>query len=160
MMKIQKLTIFYDSYCPLCVAEMNKLHELDVKHSLSAQTKTLALGEQKLKLEMVDLFSEDFEKNYPHINVEAATNRLHAQTDQGEILTGLDVTHIAWQLVGKGYLTAPLRWPVLRYFTDMLYLFFAEHRYKISYWLTGKARCQVCINKNSCELTGNDSRPL
>ena len=62
-------------------------------------------------------------------------------TADGVILRGLDSTHAAWSAVGKGHRTAFLRWPLIRWFADKIYLWFAANRYKVSYWLTGQARC-------------------
>lgn len=123
-----QLTIFYDGGCPLCVHEMRKLKKLD--------------GGRQMVFE--DIHSDGFEQRYPAIDKTAADTILHAQTDRGEMLYGLDVTHAAWSLVGRGWLTAPLRWPGLRWFADKAYLFFARNRYRISRLLTGKARCEQC----------------
>ncbi|MGU3841687.1 thiol-disulfide oxidoreductase DCC family protein, partial [Vibrio diabolicus] len=64
-----------------------------------------------------------------------------ALNDNNELILGLDVTHRAWQLVGRGWLYAPLRWPLLKPIADWLYLRFANNRYRVSYWLTGSSRC-------------------
>ena len=56
------------------------------------------------------------------------------------MVTGLDATHAAWQAVGRGWLYAPLRWPVIRIVADMAYNLFARNRYTISYLLTGRRR--------------------
>ncbi|MDF5119601.1 DUF393 domain-containing protein, partial [Vibrio parahaemolyticus] len=54
--------------------------------------------------------------------------------------------HRAWQLVGRGWLYAPLRWRLVKPVADWLYLKFAKNRYRVSYWLTGTSRC----NSGSC----------
>ncbi|AOT11147.1 thiol-disulfide oxidoreductase DCC family protein [Pseudoalteromonas luteoviolacea] len=120
-----KLTIFYDGTCPLCVKEMMAL----TKRDKSAQIKT------------VDIHNDEF-INYPHIDPNQANLILHALDEQDGLLLGLDVTHRAWQLVGMGWLYAPLRWPLIKPMADKLYLLFAKNRYRISYLLTGKARCE------------------
>lgn len=119
------LTIFYDGECPLCVREMNHLSERDIHK----------------RLLLVDIQQDDFAQAYPHIDPKAASTILHGLNDQGELILGLDVTHRAWSLVGKGYWTAPLRWPVIRWFADKAYLYFARNRYKISGLFTGQERC-------------------
>lgn len=123
-----KLTVFYDGFCPLCVREMKHLAELDTEHNLL----------------MVDIQEEGFTDQYPDINPQAASDILHAKLPGGRIILGLDVTYKAWQIVGRGYWIAPLRWPVIRWFADKAYLWFARNRYKISGWLTGQQRCEQC----------------
>ncbi|WP_428611654.1 thiol-disulfide oxidoreductase DCC family protein [Shewanella sp.] len=121
-----KLRIFYDSQCPLCAAEMAKLKRCDTEEAI----------------ELADLASDDFSAKYPHIDAKYANEILHGETENGELLTGLDVTYLAWALVGKKHYVAPLTWPVIKPVADFLYLKFAKHRYKVSYLLTGKKRCE------------------
>jgi predicted DCC family thiol-disulfide oxidoreductase YuxK len=127
-----KLTVFYDGTCPLCAKEMKALKQRDAKQ----QIKT------------VDIYSEAF-ADYPQIDPEQANNILHALNEKGELLFGLDVTYRAWQLVGRGWLYAPLRWRIFKPAADWLYLKFANNRYRVSYWLTGTSRCSngVCSRK-------------
>lgn len=126
-----RLTIFYDGLCPLCDKEMTHLK----KHNQLGQ------------LAFVDINTDHFATDYPNLDYQALNDRIHALQDDGTMFIGLDATHRAWQLVGKGWVYAPLRWPVIRFFADKLYLVFAKHRYTISYWLTGKKRCD-----NRCDL--------
>lgn len=120
-------TIFYDGQCPLCMKEMDQLK----KHNADGN------------LLFVDIMQSDFDTQYPHLDWQALNERIHGICDDGTVLIGLDATHRAWSEVGKGWLYAPLRWPVIKYFADKAYLVFARHRYKISYWLTGKKRCET-----------------
>jgi predicted DCC family thiol-disulfide oxidoreductase YuxK len=124
-----KLTVFYDGTCPLCAKEMKALKQRDAKQ----QIKT------------VDIYSEAFAA-YPQIDHEQANTILHALNEKDELLLGLDVTHRAWQLVGRGWLYAPLRWRIIKPVADWLYLKFASNRYRVSYLLTGRSRC----NTGSC----------
>nr|WP_136252641.1 DUF393 domain-containing protein [Ningiella ruwaisensis] len=125
-------TIFYDGLCPLCDIEMRHLKKRNT--------------EGKLRFE--DITADDFSKRYPHLDWDALNNRIHGMEEDGELIVGLDVTHRAWSLVGYGWLYAPLRWPIIRHVADKFYLVFAKHRYKISYYLTGKKRCETnCLKK-------------
>jgi len=123
------LTIYYDSFCPLCVNEMRQLSRFDSKKLLG----------------FTDINAFDFEVDYPHIDKAKASDILHGQTESGEILLGLDVTVKAWGLIGKHRWLRALRWPIIKTVADLAYLFFARHRYRISYLLTGRARCETCI---------------
>lgn len=135
---MQKLTVFYDSYCPLCVSEMDQLAQLDSNNLLQLE----------------DIHQPDFATRFPAIDPVAADRVLHAMLEDGTMLYGLDVTHKVWQSVGKKPWIALLRWPVIRFFADIGYTIFARNRYSISWLLTGKRRCEPCAkNKSSgCSL--------
>ncbi|MDH5426007.1 MAG: DUF393 domain-containing protein [Gammaproteobacteria bacterium] len=127
-----KLRIFYDSHCPLCLAEMRQLKHHDHDD----------------KIELVNLHDEDFTKRYPNIDPSIANDLLHGQSiESGELLYGLDVTCKAWHLVGKHKWLMMLRWPVVRYIADAFYYFFARYRSRISYLLTGKSHCECTLEK-------------
>ena len=125
-----ELILFYDGGCPLCVHEMRQLKALDQK--------------RKQRLQFEDIWAHDFAKRFPAIDIEQANRILHGQRADGTLLYGLDVTHAAWSAVGRGWLTAPLRWPGLRWLADKGYLGFAKHRNRISKLITGKERCLQC----------------
>lgn len=120
-------TIFYDGQCPLCDIEMGHLKKRNTKGQLA----------------FVDIMSEDFASQYPDLNWQSLYDRIHGMNEDGTMLIGLDVTHRAWSLVGYSWLYAPLRWPIIRFFADKIYLVFAKHRNKISYLLTGKKPCET-----------------
>jgi len=123
------LTIFYDGRCPVCVNEMKELAGLDKEGHLNLE----------------NIYAEDFSERYSHINIHKADAIIHGQTHKGDILYGLDVLCLAWQLVNRKPWLQILRWPIIRWLADRGYLLFARHRYKISYWITGKERCDRCV---------------
>ena len=131
MMQNPSLTIFYDGYCPLCLVEMDKLKQLDTQQNIH----------------FVDIQAPAFFTNYPDLDWQTLNARIHGYLADGTLISGLDVTYLAWKLVGKGWVYAPLRWPVIRWFADIAYNLFAKHRYRISYLLTGKKRCIPCETK-------------
>ena len=126
-----KLTVFYDGYCPLCVAEMKQLAELDSQGQLVFE----------------DIQASNFSDRYPHIDPIEADRVLHAEYEYGRMIYGLDVTHQVWATVGKKPWLAIIRWPVIRWFADIGYRIFANNRYTISYWFTGQKRCETCATK-------------
>jgi predicted DCC family thiol-disulfide oxidoreductase YuxK len=132
------MIIFYDASCPLCNAEMQQLKTADI--------------EEKIVLE--DLNAADFSARFPDINKEQAMATLHAQTLSGEIIYGLDVTHQAWALVGKHRWLKILRWPIVRYFADAGYAFFAKYRQTISRFLMPNTSC----NGNSCNPANRNKK--
>ena len=130
------LTIFYDSKCPLCAAEMRQLKALD----------------QARRLITVDIHEPGFSSAYPHIDRQAADRILHAQFSNGELIFGLDVTHQAWRAVGRKPWLALLRMKGVRLIADIAYRIFARHRYTISYLLTGQRRCETCEVRESNQM--------
>lgn len=122
------LTVFYDGHCPLCVTEMRHLARFDHQRLLHLQ----------------DLHAPGFRQRYPHIDPVAADRILHGQRADGTLLYGLDVTCLAWRLVGRHRWLQVLRWPGIRWVADRAYLGFARYRQGLAYLLTGQARCERC----------------
>lgn len=120
-----QLTIFYDGTCPLCVAEMDMLRELDTNRDIQLE----------------DIYAADFEDRFPDIDTQKANRYLHGMKADGSMLFGLDVTAKAWTLVGQKQWISILRWPVIRWFSDLAYLFFARNRQSISRVVMGKKKC-------------------
>lgn len=137
-MQAVELTIFYDSSCPLCVAEMNKLKRWDRNRAIN----------------FISLHDDDLLQVYPELDIAEAMTILQGRLSNGKYIEGLDVTHKAWSLVGKGFYTSVLRWPLLKHFFDICYRIFAKHRYRLSGLLTGRKfvqpkNCQCGITKKS-----------
>lgn len=134
------LTLFFDSYCPVCSAEMKELEKLD--------------GLRRLRFE--DIHVDGFAERFPAIDADAANRIMHGLYSDGSLIFGLDVAHQSWAAVGQKRWLAALRWPIVRWFSDLGYLFFARYRYGISYLLTGQRRCEPCAQKSGkesvCEL--------
>ena len=123
-----KLTMFYDSHCPLCVAEVKQLRSHD-KH------KTLIFE---------DIHEDSFTTRFPSLDPQACYQRLHVLASDGTWLYGLDGTKAVWQAVGKHRWLALLRWPIIRWFSDFVYGIFARNRGIISRMIMGKEACQQC----------------
>lgn len=128
--QIQHLTVFYDARCPLCLAEMRRLKGNDKGN----------------RIRLVDINNEGFNDDYPQIDAARAQTILHALDENNRLHLGLDVTYIAWRLVGKSFWVWPLKWPLVRLFADPVYRLFALYRYPISYLLTGKKGSSACNN--------------
>jgi len=122
------IRVFYDGFCPLCLAEMSRLRQYDVRQ----------------KIRFVDIQRARFKQDYPLLNWNELNARIHVEKTDGTMLTGLDATYFAWKTVGKGWVYAWLRWPIIRWVADGLYTGLARNRYKISFLLTGKRRCVSC----------------
>ena len=70
---------------------------------------------------------------------------LHADYN-GKLLLGLEVTHRAWTLVGKGFWVAPLNWPIIKTLSHWFYLGLAKYRHQISFVLAKLFR----LNNKTC----------
>lgn len=138
-----KLIIFFDGYCPLCVAEMNKLRDYDAQGLLVFE----------------DIQAADFQERFPQLDWSQLNARIFGQREDGTLISGLDVTYLAWKLVGKGWVYAPLRWPIIRIFADAVYRLFARYRYGISFLLTGKKRCIPC-SESHCSVETHSANAL
>jgi predicted DCC family thiol-disulfide oxidoreductase YuxK len=119
------LRIFYDGLCPLCLREMQHLQRLD----------------RTQRLDLQDINAADFAERFPHIDPVQADRILHGELTDGRLLYGLDVTVLAWRLVGRGRWVNFLRWPLIRPVADRVYLFFARHRHRISGWFGRPSTC-------------------
>jgi len=128
-----KLTLFFDSTCPLCVSEMRTLESLDLSSRLVFE----------------NIYSKDFCERFPDISQIEAANTFHGRYDNGDMIFGLDVSVHAWSIVGKNKWLRILRAPVIRIVSDIAYRFFAKYRSLISLLLTGKRYCGSCDLKNS-----------
>lgn len=108
-------------------------------------------------IQFEDIHQDNFTQRYGQLEWAALNNRIHVQLPDGSLLTGLDATHAAWKAVGKGWLYAPLRWPIIKPIADYGYTLFARHRYRISYWLTGQRR--GCDARNTSAISKNGDKP-
>ncbi len=129
-----RLIIFYDGNCPMCSLEMLKLKQYDTEN----------------RIELCNLQQKNFTALYPDINFEKAMAILHGSY-QGELLLGLNVTHRAWTLVGKGVFVAPLQFPIIKQLAHLIYLFIARYRHPISQFMYKRLGIgQVMCNKGTC----------
>jgi predicted DCC family thiol-disulfide oxidoreductase YuxK len=119
------MIIFYDGNCPLCSTEMSQLQRFDIDK----------------KIVFADLNASDFSVRYAHIDKDKAMAYLHAQTQSGEIVYGLDATYLAWKTVGKHRWLKIFRLPIIRLFADCGYRLFAKYRHTISQLLMPNTHC-------------------
>ncbi len=68
-------------------------------------------------------------------------------TYQGQTLLGLQVTHRAWTIVGKGFWVAPLNWPIIKTLSHYVYLGVAKYRHPISNVISKLFH----LNANTCK---------
>lgn len=113
------LVLLIDGECPFCVREAALLKRLDRKRG---------------QLRIVDISAPSFSAASYGRTIEQLQARLHAQTPDGQIITGLDAVHRAYEAVGWGFIYAPARWPLLRKVADWLYVTYADNRPMLRSW--------------------------
>ena len=112
---MHQLIIFYDSHCPLCCYEMDKLLQHDTNH----------------QIKLVDIYSMEFDELAPDITIENALSIIHG-IYQSKIIQGIDVNYWAWTLVGKKHWVIFLKVPIMRQLAKVIYRLFARFRHPIS----------------------------
>ncbi|MDX1573845.1 MAG: DUF393 domain-containing protein [Methylophaga sp.] len=124
---MQQLTIFFDGDCPLCAKEINALQARDSLHQLKFE----------------NIYDDSFASRYPDIDIVKADRVLHGQLPDGSMIYGLDVTANAWKLVNAHHWIQMLRWPVIRWFTDIGYRLFAGLRHPIGRLMGRGKTCDI-----------------
>ena len=119
-----ELTLYYDSQCPLCSWEIDALRRHD----------------DEQRIEFVDLHAADLYTRHPGIDRQRALELLHGSLADGHMIYGLDVTVMAWSLVGRHRWLRLLRLPGIALFADVAYRFFARHRHRF----TGQRKAVAC----------------
>lgn len=115
-MTTPELTIYVDSTCGFCVAEVSMLKRHDRRGVLA----------------FVDLATPGFADFPPGTDMATLNARLHSVAADGRVLTGLDSMQAIYRLVGLGWVVWPLRIRPLRPLMAWCYEQFARHRYKVS----------------------------
>ena len=111
-----KLILFYDGSCPLCAKEILLLKKYDTRNEIQFEDITL----------------DNFSDRFNHIDLAKADAIIHGQLPEGKVITGMDVTFLAWEIVNHNKWLRLFKLPLLRPITDWCYLFFAKHRRRIT----------------------------
>ena len=122
------LTLFYDSRCPLCAAEMRRLAGWD----------------RQGRLAYIDMQGEDFDAGVYGTSYAAMDTELHGLTTDGRMLVGTDAIAAAYSAVGMGWLVWPLRIALTKPLWGAAYRWLARHRYRASRLLGYGCADTVC----------------
>ena len=112
---IYPLTLYYESACPLCNAEMSNL----------------MLRNTEGHLRFVDVSAPDFSELPEGTTMEDLLELIHARTADGRVIKGVEVFRLAYQVVGLGWVSAAMRWPLLRPLAERGYPVLARNRHRI-----------------------------
>ncbi len=137
------LTLYFDSRCQLCQAEMTNLR----------------LRDRAGLLRFADVWAPGFE-GPPGTTHEQLLALIHARTADGRVLRGVEVFRRAYEAVGLGWVMAATRLPVLGPLADRLYPVLARNRYRLPRWLVGglferasrRAALRRCAPGDRCDL--------
>lgn len=113
--KTSKNTLYYDGTCPLCSFEIGHLQKLMDDNLCLVDVHNVREAGQQLPPKP------------------AMLQRLHLQTAEGELVTGLDATVTAWQHTRWGFVLKVLRWPVVNTVADACYNLWASRRFAKRY---------------------------
>lgn len=104
---IYPLTLYYESACPLCNAEMSNL----------------MLRNQGGQLRFADVSAPGFADVPEGATMQDLLALIHARTADGRLIKGVEVFELAYRAVGLDWISAALRLPVLRPLADWGYPF-------------------------------------
>ncbi|MDJ0534819.1 MAG: DUF393 domain-containing protein [Xenococcaceae cyanobacterium MO_207.B15] len=135
-----KIKLLYDGECPLCLREVNFLLKKDAGREI---------------IKFVDIADPNYSAvENSGIDYETAMGRIHAITDNGEIITNVEVFRRVYEELGMGWIYAVTKLPILGAIADWLYDIWAKWRLQ----LTGRPKLsEVIASRNQC-LDDNSGR--
>ncbi|MBK8070805.1 MAG: DUF393 domain-containing protein [Ramlibacter sp.] len=113
------LTIYFESACPLCNAEMTNLQLRNTSGMLA----------------FVDVSAADFESPLPGVSLAELMEVIHAQAADGRVIRGVDVFRLAYHAVGLGWVTRGLSLPGVGRLADRTYPWVARNRHRFPRWM-------------------------
>ncbi len=111
---IEKLTIFYDGNCPLCLAEIHVLKN----------------NNQQQLLRFINLHDENLVDS--SINCATALQVIHAQFENGKVIKGPIVFAEAYKRSDLTVMKWFFSFKLFQQIYAMLYVYFAQYRLQIS----------------------------
>jgi len=112
---IYPLTLYYESACPLCNAEMSNL----------------MLRNTEGHLRFADVSAPDFSGPPAGTTMQDLLELIHARRADGRVLKGVEVFRLAYEAVGLGWVSTAMRLPLLRPFAEWSYPVLARNRHRI-----------------------------
>mmetsp|Transcript_8507 Transcript_8507/g.20476 ORF Transcript_8507/g.20476 Transcript_8507/m.20476 type:complete len:258 (+) Transcript_8507:91-864(+) len=123
----EELNILYDSKCNVCKLEMDFLARRDASRSVSLS--------QPRKLKLTDLEDESYNPNDPTnggVTYAKAMASMHAVKPDGQVVEGVAVFSVAYDLVGLGWLFRFTEWPITKPIVQFGYDVFAKYRTSVT----------------------------
>jgi predicted DCC family thiol-disulfide oxidoreductase YuxK len=128
-----KIKLLYDGECPLCVREVNFLQKKDAGRGI---------------INFVDIADENYDpQQNAGIDFETAMGRIHAITNDGEVIRNVEVFRRVYEALGMGWIYAVTKLPVLGAIADLLYNIWADWRLK----LTGRPDLETIVAQKTAD---------
>ncbi|MES2888983.1 MAG: DUF393 domain-containing protein [Pseudomonadota bacterium] len=119
------LTLLFDGDCEVCALEMDDLKARD----------------RERRLVFVDIAQPQFDPARYGARITELRAQIHAVRPDGRMLKGVSVLHVAYAAVGRGWMFAPVQWPLVKPMLDAVYRVLSRHRglitRTVSPWLFG-----------------------
>jgi predicted DCC family thiol-disulfide oxidoreductase YuxK len=115
------LTLYYESACPLCNAEMTNL----------------MLRNTEGHLRFADVSAPEFNDVPVGTTMQDLLALIHARTADGRVIKGVEVFRLAYQAVGLKGISSAIRLPVLGRLAEWAYPLLARNRHRIPRRLVG-----------------------
>ncbi|MBP7567124.1 MAG: DUF393 domain-containing protein [Burkholderiaceae bacterium] len=112
---VYPLTVYYESACALCNAEMTNLR----------------LRDHRGLLTFVDVSEPGFDARPAGTTQDELLALIHARQADGTVIRGVDVFRLAYEAVGLNGVSRALRLPGLRRLADAFYPWLARNRHRI-----------------------------
>lgn len=112
---IYPLTLYYESACPLCDAEM----------------RNLMLRNRAGLLRFVDISAPGFTACPPGTDLAALMDLIHAQRADGQVIRGVEVFRLAYSAAGLPWVARLSRLPLLRGLCERGYPILARNRHRL-----------------------------
>ena len=131
----QRLIVFFDGDCPLCKREIAFIQR---------KAKPDALG-------FVDISASDFKAEEFGKEKDELMRAIHARTEDGEWVTGVDVFRGIYSRLGFKRLSSFSRFPVVSHLLGVSYRIFAWFRYRAAVRRMQNNACaeQCSVSENS-----------
>lgn len=105
--------VLYDGWCSVCTSVADRLRQLD---------------DNRGRLTLVDLRQDDTLLKQHNLEPKEIRRVMHAITPDGRVLIAMDAVRAAMRAVGRGWLIAWTRLPLISWVCDRFYIWFAHNR--------------------------------
>jgi len=112
---VYPLTLFYESACPLCKAEMSNLMLRNTEGLLC----------------FVDVSAPGFKDCPPGTTLDELMSLMHGLTADGRVLRGVEVFRLAYSAVGIPQVAAITSLPLIKPLSEKLYALVARNRHRL-----------------------------
>ena len=123
-----KFKLLYDGECPLCLQEVRMLRRWDRQGGLAFE----------------DITSPEVDPAKYGATREELMGVIHGVFPDGRVVRRMEVFRQAYAAVGRGWLSAPTGWPILKPIFDWGYEIFARNRMPIGRLLGRNCESGTC----------------